>query len=529
MANKPSNCVYSSIAPQASDPAGDVCAGSNNSTPISSYQCGTVNQFMYKKIYVPTISARETDVGVYAEDDWKAGPNLTLSYGIRMEAQNVINSSHDFSPRLSLAYGVPRKNGITTTVLRGAFGVFYNRFSLGSIYSQIANTPSNSQSFIYSNPSAACMPTPSGSQPYSSACTLGTGQASGATTPTVNDPNLRSAYTVQTAGTLEQQVGKFTSISLTYLNARGFHQFMSRSIPTSPGSTTINNVNQSEGIFRQNQINANINVRTPKGTSIFGYYSANWVNSNISGITDPFNPSVDYGRAAFGVRSRMVLGGSIPLPFNISASPLIFASSGSPYSITSGIQDAVTRGYSDRPEFAPGYSAANANCLVSGDFSNANTLAAVAVGTIPVNQIPVNICTGPASVSLNLRLSKTIGVGPKTAAALAAAQAAAGGPGRPGSFGGIGGGPGGPGGGRGGGGGMGGGRGGGGGMGGGMGGASSDRKYNLTLGAQASNLFNEVPYSSPISTLSNPLFGQTLSVTGGNSVRTIMLQANFSF
>jgi len=91
-----------------------------------------------------------------------------------------------------------------------------------------------------------------------------------------------------------------------------------------------------------------------------------------------------------------------------------------------------------------------------------------------------------------------------------------------------GGGYGGGGGGRGGGGG---GMGGGGGRGGGGGGRGSNtgRKYNVTLSVQAQNVFNEVPYSSPVSSVSNPKFGQILSVSGGNSVRRITLQANFSF
>jgi hypothetical protein len=72
-----------------------------------------------------------------------------------------------------------------------------------------------------------------------------------------------------------------------------------------------------------------------------------------------------------------------------------------------------------------------------------------------------------------------------------------------------------------------------GGPGGGFGGGS-DRRYTLTIGAQAQNLFNEVPYGIPVSTLTNPQFGKTLSLGGGpfagqNAVRTIMLQANFSF
>jgi hypothetical protein len=84
------------------------------------------------------------------------------------------------------------------------------------------------------------------------------------------------------------------------------------------------------------------------------------------------------------------------------------------------------------------------------------------------------------------------------------------------------------------GGGFGGGGGGGGGRGGGRSGSNTGRKYNLTLGAQAFNLFNEIPYGTPVSTLSNSLFGKTTGLAGGqftgsNAVRRITLQANFNF
>src|ERR1017187_8622764 len=98
-----------------------------------------------------------------------------------------------------------------------------------------------------------------------------------------------------------------------------------------------------------------------------------------------------------------------------------------------------------------------------------------------------------------------------------------GGGGRGGGGGGFGGG---------GGGGGGGGRGGGGGGGGGRG-SNTGRKYNLSLGLQVLNLFNEVPCGSPVSGLSNPRFGQTTSVGGGfgggSAIRHITLTANFNF
>src|ERR1035437_5505504 len=380
--SKPSNCLATLPVNATPCSAANMTAGS----PLyPSYQCGIASQFGLKSITNYTIGARETDLGLYAEDDWKAKSNLTISYGLRYEAQNVIHSAHDLAPRISLAYGIPRKNGTTTTVLRGGFGVFYNRFSLSSIQSQIANDGQNSQSYTYSSPGVLCQPTSSGTLPYTSACTSGTGTSSGTVSPTVNDPNLRSAYIIQSAASVEQQIGKYASVSVTYMNARGEHQFLSRSIPVGAGSSAIDSVNQSEGVFRQNQINTNINVRTPKGITIFGFYSANWANSNISSITDPFDSSVDYGRAAFATRNRMVLGGSIPLPYKFTASPIINAQSGSPYNVTAGTPDAVTKSYGDRPSFAPGVTAATANCFNASSFSNATPYSAGGTN----NQIPV--------------------------------------------------------------------------------------------------------------------------------------------
>jgi len=123
-------------------------------------------------------------------------------------------------------------------------------------------------------------------------------------------------------------VGKYASLSVTYLNARGEHQFLTRVFPSTAGicpspSSSVGYVqcSQSEGVFRQNQINTNINIRMPKGATVFGYYSANWAYSNLSGITNPYNSATDYGRAGFSVRSRMTIGGSIPLPFPDHSQP----------------------------------------------------------------------------------------------------------------------------------------------------------------------------------------------------------------
>lgn len=150
--------------------------------------------------------------------------------------------------------------------------------------------------------------------------------------------------------------------------------------------------------------------------------------------------------------------------------------------------------------------------------------------------IPMNDGVGPPSVAVNMRISRTIGIGPKV-------EGASG----PSMFGGP---HGGPHGGRGGpGGGLGPGGLGGGGPHGPMG-PTVSHKYNLTFTAQALNLFNNVNYGQPVGTI-NPTalqdasgsvvgvtpganFDRSTSLAGrifsmGPASRRIFVQAIFSF
>ena len=514
--NRPSNCANVTTT----------CAAANIALNISSYQCGVPYQFSKTTIKNPTVSARETDLGIYAEDDWKAKPNLTVSFGGRLETQNYIHSTHDIAPRVAIAYGIPRKSGRTTTVIRAGWGIFYNRFSLDSILNIDQNNGQNQTPIVYTNPGPNCTPS------NIAACSSGAG-TSQRTTVDVAGPGLRSSYMMETAITVEQQINRYINASVTYLNARGEHQFLTRIFPN--GSNFLFS-NESAGVFRQNQINTSLNVRTPKGVTIFGYYSANWADSNISGITDPYNPRTDYGRAAFAVRNRVTVGGNIPLPYHLTASPMIFAQSGSPYNVTTGTDVNADTSFNDRPQLL---SATTLDCRQRGTFGAIPPQGTTYIPGEPYAQIPINYCTGPANSSINLRLSRTFGFGARTDSGF---RGQSGGPG--GGPGGPGGGPGGPRGGRGGGGGGFGGGGGRGGFGGGLG-SNTGHKYNLTIGAQAQNLFNQVPYGTPVSSLSNPRFGQSISLGGfygggggrggggggggSNAVRRIMLQASFNF
>jgi hypothetical protein len=227
--------------------------------------------------------------------------------------------------------------------------------------------------------------------------------------------------------------------------------------------------------------------------------------------SNSYDISQDYGRASFDIRNRLFLGGSLAMPYGLRLSPFLIASSGSPFNITSPNDLNGDSQFNDRPGLvstATCPSQPGSNCTPLGTFDPSPTAGE--------KLVPINYGTGPAHVSLNLRLGKTFGFGPKV-------KPTAGNPG---------GGPGG---------GGGGGRGGGGGprgplFGGGpnISGAASDRRYNLTLSASARNVFNKVNLGNPGGVLGSPFFDKYNSLQGGPfstgvAVRRIDLQATFSF
>lgn len=491
-------------------------ANSNGTFTYSNAANYIANQpFQYRIVRIanPRIDGNLADVGLYAEDDFKIKPNFTLSYGLRYEAQSDIHSNADLAPRVAISYGVPRKTGNPTTVIRAGFGIFYDRFGLSDVINSYQQNGVNQTIFIYRSPAAGCSP--------QNLAACGTGPAASNTIYQLG-AGLRSAYNMQTQIGVDQQIGKRSTVSLNYINTNGVHQYLSRSIPSS--ATSFVYQYQSGGVFRQNQLVANFRTQLSPRFSLFGFYALNGANSNANGAdsfpTDSQNPRTDYGRALFVQKHRIFLFGNWQAPFHFNASPFLSVNSGNFYNITTGSDlnnDTITN---DRAAFANGVSG---NCKVATDFTTA-------VNSTGSNRVSPGYCTGPSNVSFNLRLVRVFGFGERAAPRNGRSGgqdggAPAGGP--PPSGGGRGGGGGGP---RG---------GGGGGFGGGI---NSGKKYTLNVGAQIQNLFNYVPYATPNGSLSsyNPdpsknLFGRSLSLNnfgpGGSTsaVRTITLQATFNF
>ena len=464
----------------------------------------------------PFVSNTFVDAGIYAEDDWKIRPNMTFSYGLRFETQNGIQDHRDWAPRFGFAWGIgAKKNAQPKTILRTGFGIFYDRVAQNLLVQaeQFGFTNPLEQKFVVSDPTCLAQAFAT----YPAVPTVSCIKNGGTTSYSI-DPNVRAPYTVQAVASLEHQVGKVATLTETFVHSHGVHQLFSIDNAFDPANPTATPAYMyvSEGVFTQNQLITQFNVRAGARLTIFSFYSFSHANGDTSGAgsfpSDPVRGiAADYGRTQYDAHHRLFVGGSISLAHGFRVSPFMVANSGAPYNITLGHDLNGDSIFNDRPAFAIPGSTPAADIVNEPGFPAFNIAPAPGQPTIPVN-----FGNGPAQFTLNLRLSKAFGLGPKLEST--AGNQSQGGQRGGGDHGGRGGpGGGGP---R--------------GMGGIFSQDRSSQRYTLTFSANARNIFNRVNPGSPVGNLSSPLFGESTSLAGGifntqSANRRLDFQVMFAF
>jgi hypothetical protein len=471
------------------------------------------------------------DVALFAQDDWKVSQRFTLSGGMRWESQNHIGDHDDWAPRVGMAYALDGGKGKPAkTVIRAGFGVFYDRFDARSFLSIHHSDLQNK--IVLLNPDCSSAANSLNGIDIGT-CTSTNSAFSSQAVPVRYQiaPYYHSPYTSQFGASIERQIAKGTTATITYLHSFGAHQLVT--VNANQYNPDLNDgqggfpVDASggylyqfdpEAIFKQNQLITSVNATISKRLSLVGFYTAGWANSDGgagSNASNAYDIGQDYGPATFNSRNQVFMMANYSGPWGLKFNPFMMAQSGKPYNITLPT-DPTNNFYNQRPTWA-----------------SASTLPGDAVSTPwgsmdknpqPGEQlIPANIGWGPSAFAFNLRVSRGFGFGPETS-----------GPGGP-SDGGDGGhyhGRGGPPGGSLGPGGLGGNSGGGHGMWG--GGGATGRKYSLNFSAQALNLFNNVDYGGPNGTIGSRYFLQSTTLAGGmyssgSASRRVFLQATFTF
>ena len=474
----------------------------------------------------PQTKVSQWDFGGYVQDDWKLRPNFTLSLGLRYENQKNIDSNVNFGPRLGFAWSLGGQQ--PKTVVRGGYGVFYERVSESLTLQALRLNGVNQQQFTVQNPDFyPQIPTVAQLLEFAvpgSVYRLAEG--------------LQAPYTLQGVFSVERQLPGNLTVAASYINIRTLHVLRTRPlnaplpgtfipgvpesgvrplncadfIPPDINPSTRCNIfeYESSGRYSQNQFIVNVNSRFHRNVTLTSYYVFGKGKSDTDGTgnfpANPYDLSTEYGRANGDTRHRFVVMGTLRAPWDITLNPFIIVQSGRPFNITLGRDINGDTLNTERPAFAPiGADCSdevNFRCTPYGNFK-----LTLAPGDV---MIPRNFGNGPSSTNVNLRISKTWSFGSEGGNANANQQdgrrdggqrnttmmggAMAGG--RPGGPGGPRGGFGGPD------------RGGFGGGGGGNG------RYNLTFSLNFQNILNHVNFANPVGNLGSELFGQSTQTAG---------------
>jgi len=519
---------------------------------------------------IPLADVKQTDYGLFLQDDWRVRPNITFSYGLRYETQSNAHSKYDFGPRLALAWSPGAANSARPPkmVIRVGTGFFYNRFSENyTLTANRFNGVNVVQTFVTEEARRLLPPTVAEQQaPNVAGIYSILNQWSPTSVPSVSgvpatqqtiwlvDPNLQ-APTLWLAGTqVERQLPHNMTMFVGFYNIRIVHVIRARDVnapfPATITPLTPNGLRpdptkgevyrvEASGQFNQRQFFVGFNSRFNRMFQFSGNYSISKTTNDTDGQGGALFPmnshdtSGEFGRSGFDIRHRFTIFGTVNLPWwKVVLNPFVVANTGPPINIITGQDLNLDRQANERPSFAApnaDCSAPNIRCTRFGNFN----LVPLPGETI----IPRNFGNSPGSVVVSMRVSRSFAFGTIGSANKAAARAPgsgtdtarrpAGGPGGPSLP---------------------------------PGdvalakmaanapapqrpaGQPAEKRYNLTVSLNFQNILNHVNLGPPVGNLSSPSFGESVGLGGnfggfggpaGGSVgagnRRIYAQVRFNF
>jgi hypothetical protein len=311
---------------------------------LEDYEAGRPTTFMQRS-GDPLVRYSHVQFGGYIQDDIRVARSLSLSAGLRYEAQTHTSDYVNFAPRVGATWS-PFKSGKTT--FRGGTGIFFEWYD-AQLYEQTLRVDGTRQTDLV-------VQSPGFPDPF----------AGGDVVVLPSSRYLQAAdltlpRTFRTNVGLEQLVGKYARVNVSYSFARGSDLFRGRNInaPLADGSRpdpNWGNVTQVESTGRSeaHMVHTGFNINLPwHRTFLFVNYTLAQAKNDTDGAfslpADSFDPGAEWGPAPNDVRHRVssMFNMNLWKGFKIAAN--LNGNTAPPYNITTGYDDNGDTVSNDRP------------------------------------------------------------------------------------------------------------------------------------------------------------------------------------
>ncbi len=309
--------------------------GSYAFSSMANFMAGVYNSSGFTQTFGATqVHQTNPNAGFYAQDEYKVTRSLTLNLGLRYDLeylQTIATQTGNVSPRAGFAWS---PFGSRRTVVRGGYGLFYDRIPLRPLANALLSAGNTAAVSNLQQLSISLSPAQAGAPIFPAI--LG-----GLTIPagvlfnfSTMDPHMKNAYSEQGNFEIEQQLGANATLSVGYQHVRGLHLIISvdQNVPscTAVGTNdgcrpnlTYGNDSQYSSLADSHYDGAHISfVQRP---TKWGSYRVSYTYSKalddvseffFSAPINNFNIWQDYGRSDDDQRSRVAAEGTIHSSFS---------------------------------------------------------------------------------------------------------------------------------------------------------------------------------------------------------------------
>jgi hypothetical protein len=359
--------------------------GAYTFSSLANFLAGTYNNAGFTQTFGESVVLQtNANIGLYAQDEWRASSTLTLNAGLRYDLQfleTISTDTNNISPRVGFAW---TPFAARNTIVRGSAGLFYDRVPLRALANALLSAGNTTDLANLRQIGVSLSPTQAGAPVFPNILS-GVVPTVTLVNLTTMDAGMENAYSTQASVEVERQLGSRNTVSVGYQYVRGSNLIMSvnQNVPSCVASGTNNGCRPNPNYANNSQYSPvadsnyhGLHVSFIQRPAAWGYYrvsytlskSMNNVGENFfSSPIDPFDLSKDWGRSDDDQRHRFVFTGGVNtsmepssdawemLSHGFQLSSMLQAYSALPFNITSGVT--TIQGTAGRPivdgEFIP--------------------------------------------------------------------------------------------------------------------------------------------------------------------------------